>query len=136
TIIDGGGLALAPGFIDTHSHADRGLRTGSNALCALSRGITTVVVGHDGSSDFPLASFFARFANGAPVNVAAYVGHGTVREQVMGDDFKRKATPTEIAKMQALVSQEMAAGALGLSSGLEYDPGIYSARDEVLALAK
>src|SRR6185503_14981186 len=63
-------------------------------------------------------------------------GHGTIRERVLGDDFKRAATPDEIARMVALVREEMRAGALGLSTGLEYDPGIFSSRDEVLQLAK
>ena len=65
TIIDGGGLALAPGFIDTHSHADRGLRTGSNAFGALSQGITTVVVGQDGSSRFSARLLLRAFARAA-----------------------------------------------------------------------
>src|SRR5436305_11387594 len=59
-VIDGGGLTLAPGFIDTHSHADRSLLDHDNAIGALNQGITTVVVGQDGDSPFPLAEFFAR----------------------------------------------------------------------------
>ena len=136
-VIDGGGLTLAPGFIDTHSHADRALTRGSDALGALSQGITTVVVGQDGGSPFPLAEFFSRLeAVHTPVNVASYVGHGTIRDRVMGSDFRRHARPDELARMESLVGDELRAGALGLSSGLEYDPGIYSSRDEVLALAK
>ena len=64
------------------------------------------------------------------------VGHATVRELVMGKDYRRKATPEEIAKMAALVEQGMREGAAGLSSGLEYDVGSYSATEEVVALAK
>ena len=95
-VVDGGGLTLAPGFIDTHSHADRSLTRGSNALGALSQGITTVVVGEDGSSPYPLGPHFDSLARaGAPVNVAAYVGHGTIRSRVMGTDYKRHATPAE-----------------------------------------
>jgi N-acyl-D-amino-acid deacylase len=134
--IDGSGLALAPGFIDTHSHADRALRRGSDGLGALSQGITTVVVGQDGGSPYPLGEFFATLANGVPVNVASYVGHGTIRARVMGEDYKRAATAQEIARMRTLLQQELAAGALGLSTGLEYDPGIYSTRAEVLELAR
>jgi N-acyl-D-amino-acid deacylase len=70
------------------------------------------------------------------VNVASYVGHGTLRDRILGEDFKRQATPAEVRLMAALLDEEMAAGALGLSSGLEYDPGIYSSTDELLALAK
>jgi N-acyl-D-amino-acid deacylase len=64
------------------------------------------------------------------------VGHGTVRGAVMGADYKRPSTPAETAKMAAMVEQEMQSGALGLSSGLEYDPGLYSTTDEVVACAK
>jgi N-acyl-D-amino-acid deacylase len=135
-VIDGDGLALAPGFIDTHSHADRALRRGSDGLGALSQGITTVVVGQDGGSPYPLSDFFATLANGAPVNVASYVGHGTIRARVMDEDYKRAATSEETARMRTLLQQELAAGALGLSTGLEYDPGIYSTRQEVLELAR
>jgi N-acyl-D-amino-acid deacylase len=136
-VIDGGGLILAPGFIDTHSHADRALRRGNNALGALSQGITTVIVGQDGGSPFPLAEFFAALAqSGAPINVASYVGHGTLRSRVMGQDFKRHATSIELERMKTLLEAELTAGALGLSSGLEYDPGIYSTPAEVVELAK
>src|SRR3954465_7366881 len=92
TVIEGRGLTLAPGFIDTHSHADRGLVRGSNALGALSQGITTGGVGEDGDSPYPLAAFFDSLTRrGMPLNVAAYVGHGTVRGRVMGGDYRRKA---------------------------------------------
>jgi N-acyl-D-amino-acid deacylase len=65
-----------------------------------------------------------------------YVGHGSVRDSVMGADFKRVATPAEVARMSTIVANEMRAGAIGLSSGLEYDPGIYSDPSELIALAK
>ena len=136
-LVDGGGLTLAPGFIDTHSHADRALVRGNDGLGALSQGITAVVVGEDGSSPYPLAAFFDSLTRrGMPLNVAAYVGHGTVRERVMGKDYKRHATDAEVERMKQVLSAELKSGALGLSSGLEYDPGIYSARSEVLELAK
>jgi len=136
-VIDAHGLILAPGFIDTHSHHDRELFNHRDALAAVSQGITTIVVGQDGESRFPLAQFFTRLdSNAAAVNVASYVGHGAVRRRVMGDDFQRVATDSEVARMRELVREEMAAGALGLSTGLEYDPGIYSSPSEVLELAK
>ena len=103
----------------------------------MSQGITTIVVGQDGGSQLPLAAFFARLdSQPAAVNVASYVGHGTLRRRVMGDDFARVATDAEVARMRDLLREEMAAGALGLSTGLEYDPGIFSAPGEVLELAK
>src|SRR5262249_41462291 len=103
----------------------------------VSQGITTVVVGQDGSSTFPLAEYFNRLRNDpAAVNVASYIGHGTIRREVLGADFKRAAAPDEGRRMEELVRAEMLSGALGLSTGLEYDPGIYSAPSEVVALAK
>jgi N-acyl-D-amino-acid deacylase len=138
SIVDARGLVLAPGFIDSHSHHDRGLLTRHrDALGAVSQGITTIVVGQDGGSQFPLRQFFSRIdTTPVAVNVASYVGHGTLRRRVMGDDFRRPATAAEIDAMRNMLVNEMAAGALGLATGLEYDPGIYSARDEVLTLAK
>ena len=136
-VLDADGLVLAPGFIDTHSHHDRGLLDEPDVLAAVSQGITTIVVGQDGGSRFPLDRFLGSLeASPVAVNVASYAGHGTLRRQVMGDDFRREATPDEIAAMQALLESELAAGALGLSTGLEYDPGIYSSTDEVVALAR
>lgn len=136
SILDAGGLTLAPGFIDTHSHHAGGLFEALDAPAVVSQGITTIVAGQDGSSDVPLQGFFDRLsAAPASVNVASYVGHGSLRSQVMGEDFKRKATPEEVATMANLLRAEMKVGALGLSSGLEYDPGIYSDPSEVIALA-
>jgi N-acyl-D-amino-acid deacylase len=135
--VDGRGLVLAPGFIDTHSHHDRGLFTQREALAAVSQGITTIVAGQDGGSQFPLRQFFARLdSQPVAVNVGSYAGHGTLRRRVLGDDYERAATEAEVARMRELLREEMAAGALGLSTGLEYDPGIYSAPSEVLDLAK
>src|SRR5437867_958233 len=136
-LVDARGLTLAPGFIDTHSHHSRGLFDQPDALAAVSQGITTIIVGQDGSSTLPLAALFSRLEREpAAVNVASYVGHGTIRREVLGADFKRHATAEETDRMSAMLRTEMAAGALGLSTGLEYDPGIYSAPDEVVALAR
>jgi N-acyl-D-amino-acid deacylase len=136
TVVDADGLALAPGFIDTHSHHDRGLDAAPDGLAMVSQGVTTIVAGQDGGGS-NLAALFARLERQpAAVNVASYAGHGAIRERVMGEDFKRHATAAEIERMKALVKTEMDAGALGLSTGLEYDPGIYSAPEEVVALAK
>ena len=136
-VIDARGLTLAPGFIDTHSHHDDGLLTHRDAVAATSQGITTIVAGQDGDSNFPLRAFLARLDSApAAINVASYIGHGTIRSRVMGDDFRRPASEAELARMRALVAEEMQAGALGLSTGLEYDPGIFSAPSEVMELAK
>jgi N-acyl-D-amino-acid deacylase len=134
--IDGTDLVLAPGFIDTHSHHDRGLKDKTLAIATVSQGITTIVVGQDGGSDLPLKKFFQLLTDTPAVtNVASYSGHNTLRDFVMGNDFKRHASQKEIDEMKILLKEDMEAGALGLSTGLEYDPGIYSSKDEVLQLA-
>ena len=136
-VLDAGGLVLAPGFVDPHSHADRGLFDRLDAEAAVSQGITTLVVGQDGGSPYPLADFRARLEETpAAVNVASYAGHNTLRRLVLGEDFRRPAAADEIAEMRRLLAVELDAGALGLSTGLEYDPGIYSTTDEVLELAR
>jgi N-acyl-D-amino-acid deacylase len=136
-VIDGGGLVLAPGFIDTHSHAEDELFEHPDALAAVSQGITTVVVGQDGRSPFPLLDFrFRLLEQPAAINVAAYSGHNTLREQVLGKDFRRPAAESETFAMSRLLQRDLDAGALGLSSGLEYDPGIYSQTQEVVTLAR
>ncbi|AHG92236.1 D-aminoacylase domain protein (plasmid) [Gemmatirosa kalamazoonensis] len=137
-VVDATGLVLAPGFIDTHSHYDRGVFTHRDAIAAVSQGITTAVVGQDGGSPEPsVAGFLARLdSTPAAINFATYAGHGSLREEAMRADYKRAATPAELARMEAALRLDLAAGALGLSTGLEYDPGIYSRPEEVLALAR
>ena len=103
----------------------------------MSQGITTVLLGQDGSSPHPVRDYLARRRdNPAALNVAVLVGHETIRRQVMGDDFRRTATAAEVAKMEALIEQEMKDGAYGLSSGLEYEVGSYASSEEVIALAR
>jgi len=136
-VIDGSGLVLAPGFIDAHNHSTDGLDTEPDAVTQVSQGITTALVGQDGSSPFPLRDYLAkRRASPASINVAVLVGHATVRRRVMGDDFRRTATLAEVAQMEALVDQEMRDGAMGLSSGLEYEVGSYASTEEVVSLAR
>ena len=136
-VIDATGLVLAPGFIDTHSHHDGGLLDNREALAALSQGITTIVVGQDGGSRFPLSDFFQQLEATPPtVNVASYVGHAALRRQVLGDDYRRAATESEVRAMQEVLRGELSAGALGLSTGLEYDVGLNSTTEEVVALAR
>ncbi len=137
TVVDAHGLTLAPGFIDTHSHADDDLFEHPDALAVVSQGITTIIGGQDGGSPIPLARYLDSLQKSpGAVNVGMYVGHGSIRDSVMGEDFKRVATPAEVDRMKAMLASEMQAGAIGLSSGLEYDPGIYSDPSEVIALAK
>lgn len=145
TVIDAQGLALAPGFIDTHSHHDRMLDQYRHMPAVLSQGVTTFVRGVDGASSggddvfgyLTVAAFNARFEAGpAAVNIASYSPHNSIRYQVLGDDNRRVATAAEIDAMATLVRADMEAGALGLATGLEYEPGIFSAPEEVIALAR
>lgn len=143
TIIDAAGLVLAPGFIDSHSHHDRAMEEFPHVPGVLSQGITTIVRGADGMSgeeQFVYTSqseFNTAFAaNPAAVNVASFSPHNSIRYAVMGDDSVRVATPEEIAAMAELVTADLEAGALGLSTGLEYEPGIYADTGEIIALAR
>jgi N-acyl-D-amino-acid deacylase len=135
--IDAQGMVVAPGFIDTHSHANGGIMESPEAETQVRQGITTAVVGQDGGSTLPLTKFFTDLeTHPSALNFASFVGHATVRREVMGTDYKRTATPDEITKMRALVEREMQSGGLGLSSGLEYEVGSYSTTEEVIALAQ
>lgn len=135
-VIDASGLVLAPGFIDIHNHSQSGLPRDGAAGNQVSQGITTVVIGPDGGSPFPLQSYFAGLEGKVAVNVASFIGHATLREQVMKSGFDRKATDVEVVEMQKLLDQAMREGAFGLSSGLEYDTGFSASTEELIALAK
>jgi len=136
-VVDAKGLVLAPGFIDTHNHSDRGLESDPLAESQISQGLTTLLVGQDGGSPWPIGEWLEKFRKEpAALNVLMLVGHATVRRKVMGDDFRREARPEEVAQMAQLVEQGMREGAVGLSSGLEYEVGSYSATEEVVAMAR
>ena len=136
-VLDATGMAVAPGFIDAHNHSDRGFTTDPSAASQVSQGITTVVIGQDGGSPFPIGEYLATLDK-APisVNVLTFVGHATVRERAMGDNTNRAATPAEIESMKQMVAEAMRDGALGLSSGLEYEIGKPASTDELIALAR
>lgn len=146
-VIDATGKYVTPGFIDIHSHADDGSgpRGGfrdpdpirRSAPNLVSQGITTVVVNQDGRSVWPIADQRAQLEkNGIGPNAMLLVGHGTVRRRVMGEDVRRPAKAEEITSMRALVRQGLQEGAVGLSAGLEYDPGRWSTTEEVVELAR
>jgi N-acyl-D-amino-acid deacylase len=135
--IDAHGLVLAPGFIDIHNHSSDGLQQDPLAETQISQGITTLIVGADGDSPWPLITWVRlQQQKPAAVNVGVLAGHATIREQVLGKDFKRVSTPEEIQRMSTMVDQAMNQEALGLSSGLEYEVGSYSATEELVAMAK
>ncbi len=135
-IIDAKNRIVAPGFIDVHGHIEFGLFERPTADNYIFNGVTTVITGNCGGSADSLREFFARInRDRTSINVASLVGHNTVRRQVMGLN-NRAATPDDQQKMQALVDIAMRDGAVGLSTGLIYLPGVYSNTDEVIGLAK
>ncbi len=136
-VIDLAGLVLAPGFIDIHNHSTQGIFRDPLATTQVAQGITTLIVGADGSSPWPIEEYLDRIdAARTAIDVGTLVGHGTVRRAAFGDDFRRTATDLEIADMSDRVARAMSQGAFGLSSGLEYDPGFYSSTGELIALAR
>ena len=140
--IDARGLAVAPGFIDIHSHGDGGITEDPRVESVIRQGVTTMVVGADGSSRAngsearPFSTYFTGLDQlKLGPNVAAMVGLGTVRGSVVGDT-DRPATADELARMTAMVERALADGACGASSGLEYTPGAFSSLDELIALSR
>jgi len=161
--IDGSGLALAPGFIDAHSHAESQVFADPRRLCKLQQGITTEVAGQCGWSRGPadrnmteeFRSHMAASEWGMPERAYAsfrelldavadmrpgahqisFAGHNIIRGSVMGMD-DRPPTAEELERMKALLESAMQEGALGMSSGLVYAPGIYSDTEELIELAK
>lgn len=136
TEIDATGLVVAPGFIDVHTHADE-LPERPLAENFLRMGVTTVVVGNCGGSALDVGKFFAAVErNKVSLNVTTLIGHNTVRAAAMGGSFDRAPTAEELAKMKSLVDQAMRDGAVGLSTGLIYLPGVFSKTEEIVELAK
>lgn len=154
------GLALAPGFVDIHSHTDLNLLVNPRAESKVRQGVTTEVTGQDGGSigpwrdaeyqemradyrkrlgvDLPfrdLAGFFRWMDDeGAAVHVASMIGHGTIRARVVGQQ-DRPATDAELRRMKDEVRNAVAAGACGFSSGLEYTPGAFGSTAELAELS-
>ncbi len=135
-VVDATGLVVSPGFIDIHTHARRGIFLVPTADNHTRQGVTTIYEGPDGSSPLPIKDFLDRVAAiGISPNFGSFVGQGSIREAVIGD-ADRKATPAEIDRMRELVRQGMQDGAVGLSTGLFYVPGIFTPTEEVIELAK
>ncbi len=158
--VDAEGLALAPGFIDVHTHDDTSVIRAPEMLPKLSQGVTTVIVGNCGISASPVqlrgeppdpmnllggaeafcyptfADYVVAIEQARPaVNVAALVGHTALRNNHMGR-LDRAATDAEIDAMQAQLNESLDHGALGLSTGLAYLSANAATTEEVIRLAR
>lgn len=139
TVIDAKGKVVSPGFIDPHTHSVADLKSEdkNNNLNYLAQGVTSVFNGNDGGGNPDLAGQFEQMlGSGIGTNAAFFVGHGAVRQQVIGREAFRNPTEQQMAAMKALVEQAMQQGAFGLSTGLFYVPGTYAKTQEVIELAK
>lgn len=159
SVIDAAGAVVAPGFIDLHTHADHSILAFPSADSALRQGVTTIAVGNCGGGVAPIspdhdirpvafasrpewgeptwASFpeYLDHLDGLGVNVAAMVPHGALRNAVMGID-PRPATDTELAVMRGMLDDALAAGAVGMSTGLQYRPGCWATEAEIRTLVE
>jgi N-acyl-D-amino-acid deacylase len=134
-VLELNGLVVAPGFIDIHTHARRGIFEVPTADNYVRQGVTTLMEGPDGGSPVPLGPFLEKVAaTRISPNFASFIGQGSVRQAVMGE-VNRTATPDELDRMRALVREGMGHGAFGLSSGLFYVPGTFTPTAEVVELA-
>ncbi len=138
--IDATGLAVAPGFIDVHNHTPPAIAEPGNRLNEgfIRQGVTTVFGGPDGQfAPAHIRRLSDAYASqGTGTNVAFYIGHNGIRNEVLGDDQQRAPTAEEMESMRALVREGMELGAFGLSTGLMYEPGMFSETAEVIALAQ
>ncbi|MEZ7213241.1 amidohydrolase family protein [Klebsiella spallanzanii] len=159
-IVEAHGLALAPGFIDVHTHDDRALLMPGMMTVKLSQGVTTVMTGNCGLSLAParmvnvpapldliatpewlrfphFADYLAELvSSGIAVNAACMVGHTTLRASVMGDSLDRRASEEECCRMRELLEASLAAGAFGFSTGTFYPPARAATIDEIVAVAE
>lgn len=134
--IDASGMVVAPGFIDVHTHADE-VAEQPLAENFVRMGVTTVVAGNCGDSVLNVGNLWSRIeATNAAVNVATLVGLGTVRSKAMGGSFDRPPTPAEMNRMKEIVRQAMEDGAMGVSTGLIYLPGVFAKTDEIIEVTK
>jgi len=134
-IIDAQGLIVSPGFIDIHTHCDRGIVRIPTVDNYIYQGVTSVIGGNCGGHPFPLKELFKKIEDkGIALNFGCLIGHNTIRREVMG--MKMEApSGEEMESMKSLIQQEMEAGALGFSTGLSYLPGAYSEKEELVELA-
>ena len=134
--IDATNLIVSPGFIDSHTHAIRGIFDVPTAESSLLQGITTLTDGNDGTSPYPIDEHYQKIERTKiSPNWAVFVGQGTIRQEVMGLE-NRDPTDSELFKMEMLIKEAMEDGAMGISTGLFYVPGSFSSTSEVISLSK
>jgi N-acyl-D-amino-acid deacylase len=163
-VIDVGGMYIAPGFVDIHTHSDLTIMINRRAESVVRQGVTTEVIGNCGMSPAPLdaarlpemrywwgrtaeapevtwswqtfAQYLEALAEGGlAINIASLAGHGALRIAAMGME-ERQPLAEELARMQDLVREAMQAGAFGMSTGLVYPPGCFASTEEIIALCK
>lgn len=157
SVIDATDRLVMPGFIDVHAHSDFALTINAGAESQVGQGITTEVIGNCGFSAYPRLpetrglmfdpdgvdgdwtnadDYFAAL-NRQPLgdNVVSLVGHGTIRHAVLGGD-QRTPNDQELRRMAGLLDEAMRSGAAGMSTGLDYVPGIFADTDELIALCQ
>jgi N-acyl-D-amino-acid deacylase len=135
-VIDVKGAVVAPGFVDIHTHAIRGIFQVPTADNYIRQGVTTILEGPDGGSPVPVKPFLDKLeATPKSINIGSFIGQGSVRQRVVGL-VNRNATLEELDRMRGLVKQGMEDGAFGLSNGLFYVPGRFTPLAEVVELQK
>ncbi len=134
--IDALNLIISPGFIDSHTHAVRGIYDVPTAESSILQGVTTLTEGNDGTSPFPIGEHYKKIQDTKITpNWSVFVGQGTIRRKVMNME-NRNPTTDELSLMKSMVAEAMEDGALGLSTGLFYVPGSFSTTNEVIELSK
>ena len=135
--LDVRGMIVAPGLVDFQTLSPSAIQKDPGAGELVSRGVTTAVLGFDGSGPYSVEDFMLPFdEKPAALNIALLVGHATIRRQIMGDNYKRAANADELARMTELVSDAMKQGAFGIATDLQQEPASFSTPEELLALAK
>jgi len=135
-VVDAKGKTIAPGFIDVHTHSEK-IAEFPEAENFIRMGVTTIITGNCGASRTDVGEFFDEIDKvGVTVNVATLIGHNSVRKKAMGGSFIRPPSREQLLAMTTMVDQAMQDGAVGLSTGLIYDPGSFSKTEEIIDLAK